>query len=231
MVQTTQTRNNFTECCDIIKKRCTNAKISDTICFATFARQEEAQSLASQCDAMVVIGGRHSANSVHLAQICSEHCGNVQFIERAEELDMDRLKTADIVGLTAGASTPAWIIKEVRNKMTDEIKVEEKNVEVEISFDEMLEETLKPIYNGDKVTGIVVAITGTEISVDLGTKYSGFIPTSEFTDDGVKVEDAVKVGDSIEAVVVRVNDVEGTAQLSKKRLDAAKIWNDVESAV
>ena len=231
VVQTTQTRNNFTECCDIIKKRCTNAKISDTICFATFARQEEAQSLASQCDAMVVIGGRHSANSVHLAQICSEHCGNVQFIERAEELDMDRLKTADIVGLTAGASTPAWIIKEVRNKMTDEIKVEEKNVEVEISFDEMLEETLKPIYNGDKVTGIVVAITGTEISVDLGTKYSGFIPTSEFTDDGVKVEDAVKVGDSIEAVVVRVNDVEGTAQLSKKRLDAAKIWNDVEAAV
>ena len=231
VVQTTQTRSNFTECCDIIKKRCTNAKISDTICFATFARQEEAESLASQCDAMVVIGGRHSANSVHLAQICSENCGNVQFIERAEELDMDRLNAADIVGLTAGASTPAWIIKEVRNKMTDEIKVEEKNVEVEISFDEMLEETLKPIYNGDKVTGIVVAITGTEISVDLGTKYSGFIPTSEFSDDGVKVEDAVKVGDSIEAVVVRVNDVEGTAQLSKKRLDAAKIWNDVEAAV
>ena len=109
----------------------------------------------------------------------------------------------------------------------DEIKVEEK----ELSFDEMLEETLKTIYNGDKVTGVVVAITGTEVSVDLGTKYSGFIPTSEFTDDGIKVEDVVKVGDTIEAVVVRVNDVEGTAQLSKKRLDTAKMWNDVESAV
>ena len=68
--------------------------------------------------------------------------------------------------------------------MSDEIKVEESAVEVEKSFDEMLEETLKTIYNGDKVTGHVVAITGTEISVDLGTKYSGFIPTSEFTDDG-----------------------------------------------
>lgn len=231
VVQTTQTRSNFTECCNIIKKRCTNAKISDTICLATFTRQEEAASLAAGCDAMVVIGGRHSANSVHLAQICRGICPNVQFIEKTAELDMDRLKAADIVGLTAGASTPAWIIKEVRNIMSDEIKVEESAVEKELSFDEMLEETLKTIYNGDKVTGTVVAITGTEISVDLGTKYSGFIPTTEFTDDGIKVEDAVKVGDTIEAVVVRVNDVEGTAMLSKKRLDAAKIWADVEAAV
>ena len=231
VVQTTQTRNNFNECCNIIKKRCTNAEISDTICLATFTRQEEAAKLAAQCDAMVVIGGKHSANSVHLAQICSEHCGNVQFIERLDELDLDRLEAADTVGLTAGASTPAWIIKEVRNKMSDEIKVEETKLENEKSFDEMLEETLKTIYNGDKVTGTVVAITGTEISVDLGTKYSGFIPTSEFTDDGIKVEDVVKVGDPMEAVVVRVNDVEGTAQLSKKRLDAAKSWNDVEAAV
>lgn len=231
VVQTTQTRSNFTECCDVIKKRCTNQEISDTICLATFTRQEEAARLASECDAMVVIGGKHSANSLHLAKICREHCGNVQFIETVSELDMDRLENAGIVGLTAGASTPAWIIKEVRNKMSDEIKIEETAVEKELSFDEMLEETLKTIYNGDKVTGVVVAITGTEISVDLGAKYSGFIPTAEFTDDGVKVEDAVKVGDTIEAVVVRVNDVEGTAMLSKKRLDAAKMWNEVEEAV
>ena len=231
VVQTTQTHSNFTECCELIKKRCTNPKISDTICLATFTRQQEAAQIASECDAMVVIGGKHSANSVHLAQICREHCSNVQFIERTQELDLDRLAAVDTVGLTAGASTPAWIIKEVRNKMSDEIKVEESAVEKELSFDEMLEETLKTIYNGDKVTGVVVAITGTEISVDLGTKYSGFIPTSEFTDDGIKVEDAVKVGDTIEAVVVRVNDVEGTAMLSKKRLDAAKMWNDVEEAV
>ncbi len=231
VVQTTQTHSNFTECCDLIKKRCTNLKISDTICLATSTRQEEASRIASECDAMVVIGGKHSANSVHLTEICRMRCSNVQFIERTDELDMDRLEAADTVGLTAGASTPAWIIKEVRNKMSDEIKVEESAVEKEMSFDEMLEETLKTIYNGDKVTGLVVAITGTEISVDLGTKYSGFIPTSEFTDDGIKVEDAVKVGDTIEAVVVRVNDVEGTAMLSKKRLDAAKMWNDIEEAV
>ena len=234
VVQTTQTRSNFNECCELIKKRCTNAKISDTICLATFTRQEEAERLASDCDAMVVIGGRHSANSVHLAQICREHCQSVQFIERTDELDLEALRGAAVVGLTAGASTPAWIIKEVRNKMDeikDEIKVEESAAEKEMSFDEMLEETLKPIYNGDKVKGIVVAITGTEISVDLGAKQTGVIPAEEFTEDGTKLEDAVKVGDPIEAVVVRVNDVEGVVTLSKKRLDAAKVWTEVETAV
>ncbi len=231
VVQTTQTSGNFTECCEIIKKRCTNLKISDTICLATSTRQEEAKALSSQCGAMIVIGGRHSANSLHLAEICSSACPVVQFIERSEELDLNALRDIDLVGITAGASTPAWIIKEVRNKMSDEIRVEESAVEKEQSFDEMLEETLKPIYNGDKVSGVVVAITATEVSIDLGTKYSGFIPTTEFTDDGTKIEDAVKIGDQIEAIVVRVNDVEGTAQLSKKRLDAVKVWDDVEKAV
>ncbi len=231
--QTTQTQENFNECCALLKKRCTNLKISDTICFATSTRQQEAAEIAAQCDAMVVIGDRQSANSRHLAEICAARCGSVQFIQRADELKADELRSAGVIGVTAGASTPAWIIKEVRNKMDEmEIKVEESPVAAkEQSFDEMLEETLKTIYNGDKVNGVVVAITGTEVSVDLGTKYSGFIPTTEFTEDGGKIEDAVKVGDSIEAVVVRVNDVEGTAQLSKKRLDAEKNWIAVEEAV
>ena len=262
VVQTTQTKNNFDECVKVIKKRCTNAEISDTICFATSTRQEEAAALSQDCDAMIVIGGRHSANSLHLAEICRQSCENVQFIERPEELDFSIIKKSPVVGLTAGASTPAWIIKEVVNKMSDEIRVEEIQeeaaaaetpvaepaeaqaaeqaaeavaeapaVEKELSFDEMLEETLKTIYNGEKVSGTVVSITGTEVSVDLGAKYSGFIPTTEFTEAGMKVEDAVKVGDTIEAIVVRVNDVEGTAMLSKRRLDAAKAWNDVEEAV
>ena len=113
--------------------------------------------------------------------------------------------------------------------MSDEILTQENPTETE-NFDEMLEASLKPIYNGEKVTGTVVAISGTEISVDIGTKYSGFIPTSEFTDDGIKVEDVLHVGDTIEASVVRVNDVEGTAMLSKKRLDAVKNWAAIEEA-
>lgn len=100
----------------------------------------------------------------------------------------------------------------------------------EVSFDAMLEESLKSIYNGEKVTGVVTGISGTEVTVDLGMKYTGFIPTTDFTDAGEKVEDCVKLGDEIEALVVRVNDVEGTAMLSKKRLDNIKFWDDVEAA-
>ena len=230
--QTTQTQAIFHESADLLKKRCTKLKIYDTICLATSTRQREAAELAARCGAMIVIGDSQSANSRHLAEICAAHCGQVQFIQRADELEADRLPAEGLIGVTAGASTPAWIIKEVRNKMDElENKIEETPVAKEQSFDEMLEETLKPIYNGDKVSGVVVAITPTEVSVDLGTKYSGFIPTTEFTDDGGKLEEQVKLGDAIEALVVRVNDVEGTAQLSKKRLDNEKNWIAVEEAV
>ncbi len=235
--QTTQTKENYDKCCDIVKMLCTNVKIFDTICVATSTRQVEAENIASECDAVVVIGGKHSANSIHLAEICRKQCSDVRFIENADELDISGLGDAQTVGITAGASTPSWIIKEVINKMSDENIMEETIIEEkpaaekELSFDEMLEESLKPIYNGDKVKGIVAAISGTEVSVDLGAKYSGFIPTSEFTDAGEKVEDVLKVGDEVEGVVVRVNDVEGTAQISKKRLDATKIWVDLEEAV
>ena len=270
VVQTTQTEANLKRCEILIKKWCTNAEIFDTICSATSTRQEEAIRLASQCDAMVVIGGRDSANSLHLAELCAEHCTNTQFIENAAALDALALSGADTVGVTAGASAPAWIIKEVLDKMSDEILIQENPAEetaaepvveqaepvteaaaetaaeatsaveetaaaekpaAEKSFDEMLEDSLKTIYNGDRVSGTVVAITPTEVSVDLGTKYSAFIPTGEFTNDGaVPVDEAVKVGDTVEAIVVRVNDVEGTAQLSKRRLDAAKTWQTIEQA-
>ena len=234
VIQTTQTRENFEQCEKKLKKECTNLKIFDTICEATSTRQSEAIKLASECDAMVVVGGKHSANSVHLSDLCKAHCGQVQFIENAGELDLDALRDAEKVGMTAGASAPSWIIKEVKQTMTDEIKNEETTAGIaptEKSFEELLEESFKSIYNGDKVTGEVVAITPTEVNVDLGMKYSGFIPTTEFTEEtGAKIEDCIKVGDQIEAVVVRVNDVEGTVQLSKKRLDAAKTWELIVAA-
>lgn len=242
--QTTQTQKILEETKKILKKLCTNFKVFDTICSATSIRQHDAAFLSKKCDAMVVIGAQNSANSVHLAKICSEHCSNVQFISSANELDIAAFDGADTIGITAGASTPAWIIKEVKQTMTDEIKVEEATAEQEIedtatvavpeaemSFDQMLEDSIKTIYNGDTVTGIVAAITATEISVDLGTKHSGYIPVSEFTDDtDVSIDELIKVGDTIEACVVRVNDVEGTVMLSKKRLDAIKTWTVVEEA-
>ena len=229
--QTTQTKKVLEKTKKIIKKFYTNCEVFDTICVATQTRQSEALDLASKCDAMVVVGGKHSANSNHLAELCRERCGHVQFVENYSCIDMDSLAAYDTIGITAGASVPAWIIKEVKQKMCDEITEKTTAVEAEKSFEELLEDSIKTIYNGDTVKGIVAAITPTEISVDLGTKHSGYIPVDDFSDDpNAKIEDLVHVGDTVEACVVRVNDVEGTVMLSKKRLDAVKTWSDIEAA-
>ena len=223
--QTTSTRFIWDSCVEKAKKECTNLKIFDTICNATCKRQSEAQALAARSDAMVVIGGRESSNTKRLAELCGALCPMVVWIERAAELEPSNLCRKASIGITAGASTPGWIIKEVYDKMSDE------NFEIEESFAEMLEKSIKTLNTGEKVTGVVTGITPTEIYVDLGTKHAGYIPVSELTDDPTaKVEDLVKIGDEIETYVMRVNDQEGVVTLSKKRLDTVKSWDDIEQA-
>ena len=223
--QTTSTREIWENSVKLAKKVCTNLEIFDTICNATSKRQSEALDIAGKCDAMVVIGDRASSNTKHLVELCRQRCSLVIWIEQANELDVSRLKEVVCIGITAGASTPGWIIKEVYDKMNEEI------LEIEESFAEMLEKSIKTLNTGEKATGVVVNITPTEIQVDLGTKHAGYIPVSEYSDDPtVKVEECVKVGDTIEAMVMRVNDGEGVVTLSKKRLDANKNWEEIETA-
>ena len=251
--QSTEKHVNLKKSQEIRKKICTNCELFDTICDATQIRQSEALDLGQKCDAVVVVGGKNSANSRHLVEICAEVCDRVLFVENAAELAISPLAafdTVETIGITAGASVPLRIIKEVKQKMCDEIKetVEvtetalpeaEETVEVqaaaapeaEKSFEELLEDSIKTIYNGETVKGIVAAITPTEVTVDLGTKHSGYIPVEDFADEnGTKIEDLIHVGDEVEACVVRVNDVEGTVMLSKRRLDAVKNWEDIERA-
>ncbi len=226
--QTTGTQILWENCKKIIKKECTNHEIFDTICRATENRQNEAAELAANCDAMIVVGDAKSSNTKHLAYICSQHCENVALIDNAAELDLPSYRSAAHIGITAGASTPAWIIKEVNHTMS-----EIKNVDVvaEESFEALLENSIKTLNTGDKVLGTVTAIGTTEIQVDLGTKHAGYIPYDEVSaDPTVKPEDILKVGDEIEVFVVRVNDQEGTVQLSRKKLEGMKVWDDVEAA-
>ena len=226
--QTTSSQKMWKSCAEIAKKVCTNCEIFDTICRATEMRQEEAAFLSKSCDAMVVVGDARSSNTGRLAMICKENCPKVVLVDHADELDMTFFHGAATVGITAGASTPPWIIKEVNNKMSEELKVE---TAMEENFAELLEQSLKTLNNGDKVTGTVMAVGSTEIEVDLGTKHTAYIPLEDFSGDpNVKPEEAVKVGDQIEAIVVHVNDGEGVVRLSKKRLEAGKAWEEIEAA-
>lgn len=226
--QTTLNRASWNISVKILKKRYTNCKIFDTICNATDERQTEARSLAGRSDCMVVIGDKKSSNTKRLYEISASLCPHVLHIEDATELgtsDIEALRGLT-VGITAGASTPAWIIKEVSNMMSAETRIETNE-----DFAAMLEESFKTLNNGDKVTGTVIAVSPTEVQVDLGVKHTAYIPVSELSDDpSYKVEEHVKPGDEIEAVVVRVNDLEGTVALSKKRVDQLKGWETIEAA-
>ncbi len=219
VAQTTIRKDFFKKISKTLKKHFTNAEIFDTICSATDERQKAAESLAAKADLMIVIGGAESSNTRKLYELCLEHCENTFCVQNAKELKnyINKGKipeTKKLVGITAGASTPDSVIKEVCLTMA------ENN---EMNFAEALEETLKPIKSGEVVKGVVIGVTPTEVRVDIGNKYDGIIPADELTDDSnANIAELVKVGEEVEVYVVHVSDRDGVVTLSKKKIDAAK---------
>ena len=217
VAQTTYMLKKWDEIVNIVKKVCTDCEIFDTICRATNERQTEAALLAQQNDMMVVIGGRHSSNTQKLVGVCQQYCPTIS-IETVKELSPELFINIQKVGVTAGASTPTFIIQEVLNNMSEVIR------EDGMSFEEMLNESYAnqpKVYRGAKIKGVVTGVSANEVTVDIGTKHTGFIKASELSDDpSAKVEDLVKKGDELNLIVIKPNDQEGTVELSKKRYDA-----------
>lgn len=186
-------------------------------------RQKEAVELAQQSDYMVVVGGKSSSNTLKLYEICSRFC-ETALVETKSELDKSQIFRHNRIGVTAGASTPADIIKEVLTTMSEILE----NQEEELSFAELFEQSqTEKLYNGKRVKGIVSNITPNEIHVDVGAKQTGIVPASELSEHGELTPDSFHVGDEIDLVVVKVNDQEGVVTLSKKRLDAEANYNAV----
>ena len=268
--QTTFNQKKWEKCEFFLKKHYTNAKIFGTICSATSLRQKEAESLSEACDLMVVVGGKHSSNTAKLADICSKNCTTL-LIETADELisAKEKLTSADLIGLTAGASTPAVIIKEVLTTMSETIKNEgiavdttaetlasantqEKiNTEAkktttvdetaaytepveltdDMSFEELLDASFSNMNFNQKVKGVVVGITPTEVRVDIGRKQTGIIPANELSEDSSKsTSDLVKVDDELDLIIMKTNDQEGIITLSKKRFDSQKGFSKIQEA-
>ena len=225
VAQTTFNVQSWETCKEFLKNQCTNAKIFDTICNATWARQQEAEDLSQKCDHMVVIGGHHSSNTQKLLQVAARHTKAIN-VETADELDKDWLNGARIVGVTAGASTPSSIIEEVLNSMSEEIRDD-------MSFEEMLAASeAKPLYAGKIVKAKVISVSPTECVVGIdGSKHTGIVKLSEMSHDpNAKMEDLVKEGDDLDLVVVKTNDQEGVDTLSRVRFEAQKGMKDVSEA-
>ena len=225
VAQTTFNVQSWETCKEFLKNQCTNAQIFDTICNATWARQQEAEDLSQKCDHMVVIGGHHSSNTQKLLQVAARHTKAIN-VETADELDKDWLNGARIVGVTAGASTPSSIIEEVLNCMSEEIRDD-------MSFEEMLAASeAKPLYAGKIVKAKVISVSPTECVVGIdGSKHTGIVKLSEMSHDpNAKMEDLVKVDDELDLVVVKTNDQEGVDTLSRVRFEAQKGMKDVSEA-
>ena len=226
VVQTTFRQSKFDDMMDILKEKGLKLDLSQTICSATEKRQKEAMELSQKVDKMIVIGDKKSSNTQKLFEICKKNCENTVHIETICDLVLKNFECGDRIGITAGASTPPAIIKEVVVTMSEEnVKVEE------MSFEQMLEESLVTLHTGDVVKGTVIQVVGEEVSVNLGFKSDGVIPRGEFSRDTTVVpSQVVKAGDEIEVFVVRVNDGDGNVLLSRKRIEEQKGMEDIEKA-
>ena len=243
VAQTTFQVQEWEKCKEKLKKLCTNAIIFDTICIATDKRQSEAELLSKKSDLMIVVGGKESSNTSKLCEVCAKNCMTVH-IESADELDAELLKGKEYIGVTAGASTPSYIIKEVQNSMSEILEKQQNELEAaeaqaaaanaeegEFDFAKAIDDTFKKVHRGQRVKGIVVGINPSELQIDMGTKHAGFVSADEFTQNGtVNLADAVKIGDEVELEVTKVNDQEGYVLLSKKRIDSMKGYEEIVSA-
>ena len=223
--QTTQNLAEWEKSQEILKKHCTNSLIFDTICSVTEERQRDAERLSKECDAMIVIGGRDSSNTAKLYSVCKRNCPDTVWIERADELSGNLISCAHTkLGIAAGASTPLSVIQEVHNIMSEKIE----------NFEELLDESLKTtktLNKGDIVTGIVTSVSDAEIQLDLGAQVTGIITPENVSDDpSIKLTELYKKGDTIEARIWRLSDVDGIAELSKKTVDHAKEWQKIVEA-
>ncbi|NMA66256.1 MAG: bifunctional 4-hydroxy-3-methylbut-2-enyl diphosphate reductase/30S ribosomal protein S1, partial [Clostridiaceae bacterium] len=226
VAQTTFKGAKYDMICELLKKKFANVIKFDTICSATVQRQTEANELSRKVDAMIVIGGRNSSNTQKLYQICKENCSNTYLIENKDELPpLDKnLKT---IGITAGASTPETVIKEVISHMQDMINGHEN----EIDFKEALEETLTELKTNEIVKGKIIGYNVNDVFVDLGYKADGIIPMEEFLDDpDFDPEKELIPGKEIETLVVKINDGEGNVLLSKKKVDFIRGYEIAEEA-
>ncbi len=228
--QTTFSIKEWKKCVKNINLHYTNAIIFDTICNATEERQAEALLLSQKNDMMIIIGGRTSSNTAKLKAVCEPNCPTY-LIETAKELLDIAFCDVQSIGVTAGASTPDSIIKEVLKTMSEIFENTNTINMEETGFEQMLEESLNNMSSDQNVIGTVVGFTATEIQVEIaGRKHTGYVSFDEYSDDpSADPKAELKVGDEIKLRIMKTNDVEGTIKLSKRLYDRGAIWENIEA--
>jgi len=239
IAQTTSDPDLYEEVKKLYNKKDPDGQTYNTLCPETKLRQEEVFNLAKRVEALVVVGSKTSANTRALYDCC-RHLKPSCRITNAGELDQHFLKRYDTVGVTAGASTPPWTIKEVVERMENE-NLEPKNEEQEEQVEEEKEEQAEEQFSfdvevkvpqvGEQVSGKVARVTEDEVYVDIGAKTEAVLPPGEVhLEQGEKLADLFNPEDDIEVTVLETDDQEDKVIVSHKRLAKERRLQELEQA-
>jgi 4-hydroxy-3-methylbut-2-enyl diphosphate reductase len=224
--QTTEKQKNWERVLNIVIKNCREIVAFNTICSATESRQNSAEEISKKADLMIVLGGRNSSNTTKLYEICKNNCSNTVHVENSGEIPDDIINSKiSIIGVTAGASTPHWIIKEAITKMC-----EGKNLEISEQLAYM-EQNDKQISVGQVVTGTVITVNEKEAFLNIGYKSDGLLPKTEVTkDDNLNLTDLVQVGNELTVKVIRRKNEDGYVVLSRVELARESSFKEIKEA-
>lgn len=219
VIQTTFSETLADELIEAVSKKADRVEVHKTICRATSDRQHAARELARQMDVMIVIGGRNSANTTRLAEVCREEGAVTYHIETASELRSAWFHHQDKVGITAGASTPDWIIEEVVCIMEDMSKLLESE---ELNLD---------VHKGSVVNGRVVEVFDNKAFISFGYKTEAILPVHEYAYPVPEsLKDVLNVGDEIRVQVINSIREDSPIYVSKIKVDRLADWDVVEEA-
>lgn len=231
VAQTTLTAKLFHEIVFYFQQSGKEAVIHDTICHATAQRQKSCMETAIESDLMVIIGSKESSNTRKLYEISKKYCTHTFFVENKEYLPLKEVEKCNRIGVSAGASTPERIIKEVIATMS-EVLTETKEENLMQDLMDEIEKSLRLPRNGEIVNGEIIQVSNREIVVNLGCKKDGIIPRDELTLEGDKeLTELFKEGDEIQAKVIKTDDGDGNILLSKKKLEVNAHWDEINSAL
>lgn len=224
LCQTTEKQENWEKVLEAVHKKTEDVIAFNTICNATSVRQEAARKLAEDSDVMIVIGGKNSSNTTKLYEICKEYCNKTFHVENASEIPCNIIDKGDIkIGVTAGASTPDWIIKEAILKM----KNEENN-----EILDYMNKNDNNIRTGKIIKGTVISLNENEAYIDLNYKSEGVLPLTEVIletkEESSNIKDIYNVGDEITAKVIKVKNEDGYVVLSRTELKREKAYNELK---
>ncbi len=228
--QTTLNHQVLDDVVAVLKKKGVRTEVQNTICNATRDRQQAAAELAETCDAMVIIGGRNSSNTRKLFEICKKKCNISIFVENIADLPLKQLQKCNRIGIAAGASTPERDIKEVIATMSEN-NITNENISMAEFMDE-IDASLRLPHTGDIVNGKVDQVNDNEVIVNMGCKKDGILTANEVSlEEGQTLTDLFKVGDEVQAKVIKTDDSDGGILLSKKRLEVNEHWNEINEAL